>query len=380
MKVVRVLEGPICNRCRQEKNEHRFSASNNMDPGPQPLELANLTQIEEMLIARVNPILQVTHAIGGQYKYKGHTICFPQEVREIARILPHQIKDLPIIIVRKKDQRGTNYNFTVNKERVYRALKYKIKHDKFYRDVQIDENALNDLICNLDENIFDQLNSVHMEFDSDTNEYVFVGPILEMDEENIINHTTSMASKPPNAQREMELIHVWVNNPNVDPRSLIDWPGIGASPINEYVTEGLLDMAFPTLFPDGQCDWIEPQIRRVHLHEFVKHLLRYRDHRFGRHPRFRYYMMNMIMRHHAQNSSAVFVKKSLQEMPITINELREHMENIPHSHLVDRLMRFGTTLRGTRSYWAKCRAELFDLLHQIGTPTIFFTLSAADMY
>ena len=50
-------------------------------------------------------------------------------------------------------------------------------------------------------------------------------------------------------------------------------------------------------------------------------------------------MMNMVMRHHAQNSSIVFAKKSLQDMPITINELREHMENVPHSHLADRLMR-----------------------------------------
>ncbi|XP_059076868.1 uncharacterized protein LOC131031330 [Cryptomeria japonica] len=67
-------------------------------------------------------------------------------------------------------------------------------------------------------------------------------------------------------------------------------------------------------------------------------------------------------------------------MPITINELRQHMENMPQSHLADRLMRFGTSLRGTRSYWAKCRAELIDMIHQIGSPTIFFTLSAADMY
>ena len=43
MKVAWVLEGSICHRCQQEKNEHRFSASNNMDPGPQPLELSNLT-------------------------------------------------------------------------------------------------------------------------------------------------------------------------------------------------------------------------------------------------------------------------------------------------------------------------------------------------
>ena len=93
-----------------------------MDLGPQPLQLSNLTQIEEMLIACTNPILQVTHETRGQFKYKGHTISFPQEVREIAQILPHRIKYLPIIIVHNKDQHGTSYNFTINKERVYRAL------------------------------------------------------------------------------------------------------------------------------------------------------------------------------------------------------------------------------------------------------------------
>ena len=76
MKVYRTNEGPICNRCLQEIGIHRFSSSNNMDLGCQLQDLKNLTQVEEMLIARVNPILQVTHATGGQYKYKGHTISF----------------------------------------------------------------------------------------------------------------------------------------------------------------------------------------------------------------------------------------------------------------------------------------------------------------
>ena len=39
-----------------------------MDPGKKPHVLAVLTQVEEMLISRANPILQVTHAHGGQYK------------------------------------------------------------------------------------------------------------------------------------------------------------------------------------------------------------------------------------------------------------------------------------------------------------------------
>ena len=45
-----------------------------MDPGNQPTVLVVLTQVEKMLISRANPILQVTHARGGQYKYYGHTI------------------------------------------------------------------------------------------------------------------------------------------------------------------------------------------------------------------------------------------------------------------------------------------------------------------
>ena len=38
----------------------------------------------------------------------------------------------------------------------------------------------------------------------------------------------------------MELICAWVDNPYVIPTSLIDWPSVGESPINEYVTLGLL--------------------------------------------------------------------------------------------------------------------------------------------
>ena len=200
----------------------------------------------------------------------------------------HTIDKLPIIIVRRRDQHGTHYNFTVNRDRVYKALKYKVEHDKFYSDVQINENALNDLPKNRDENVFHRLKTVNMEFDTDANDIVFLGPVMETDEPNVTKHTTSMASRPPNAQKEMELIRAWVNNRDANPTSLIDWPSIGVSPINEYVTSGLLDMAFPTLFPNGTYDWLEPQLQHVYLHEFVKHLVQ-----------FRYFTNNMIMRHRA---------------------------------------------------------------------------------
>ena len=85
------------------------------------------------------------------------------------------------------------------------------------------------------------------------------------------------------------------------------------------------------------------------------------------------------MRHHAQASTTVFVKKNISELPTIMEELRQHLKNIPDSRLGERLMRFGTVLRGTRAYWSKCHQELSDLIQQIGCPKIFFTLSAVDM-
>ena len=62
-----------------------------MDLGNHPAILAVLTQVEEMLISHANPVLQVTHAHGGQYKYFGHTIFFPQDISNISKYLPHLI-------------------------------------------------------------------------------------------------------------------------------------------------------------------------------------------------------------------------------------------------------------------------------------------------
>jgi hypothetical protein len=47
-----------------------YSGANEMDPGPMPPSLEQLTQIEEMLIARVHCFVEVRQVRGVQYKYK----------------------------------------------------------------------------------------------------------------------------------------------------------------------------------------------------------------------------------------------------------------------------------------------------------------------
>ena len=72
-----------------------------MDPRIQPPVLAVLTQVEEMLISPAIPILQVTHAHGGQYNYSEYTIFFPQDISDISKYLPHLISELGILVFRK---------------------------------------------------------------------------------------------------------------------------------------------------------------------------------------------------------------------------------------------------------------------------------------
>ena len=107
-------EAYTCSRCILESKGHRFSLDNNMDPGKQPSVLAVLTQVEEMLISRANPILQVTHAHGGQYKYSGHTICFPQDISNIATYLPHLVSKLDILVVWKCNSTNKPYELFVS--------------------------------------------------------------------------------------------------------------------------------------------------------------------------------------------------------------------------------------------------------------------------
>ena len=84
------LKDQICKMCKTDKiNPKKFSAENFMIPSAVPAELKGLTQVEEMLIARAFPIMQVyTKPKGGQKACKGHVITLPQEVQQLADVLP----------------------------------------------------------------------------------------------------------------------------------------------------------------------------------------------------------------------------------------------------------------------------------------------------
>jgi len=150
----------ICNRCKRDKSfPKKFSYANDMIPSQVPNELSDLSQAEEMLIARALPFMNIyCKPEGGQRAYKGHVITFPTDIQIVANILPNLLEDIPIIRVTSCE----NYKSRVPRDKVLVALSWLVENNPLYRDVIIDQSRLNslpidnDVSCNL-VNIEDQI-------------------------------------------------------------------------------------------------------------------------------------------------------------------------------------------------------------------------------
>ena len=135
----------MCTRCVRDKGfPKKFGRQNRMIPDTVPPELENLTQCEEMLIARALPIMSVyTKPGGGYFGYKGHVITLPHNIQHIATKLPNLPKDLPIIQINVD---GSNSkHFQVRRAKVLEALIWLQQHNPQYKDVEIDDKRINDL-------------------------------------------------------------------------------------------------------------------------------------------------------------------------------------------------------------------------------------------
>jgi len=99
--------GSVCSRCSRDKQEPKlYSAANNMDPGSVPPALQDLTQVEEMLISPVMPIMSVYRLPLVQYGYSGHVFNLPQDVASFVHSLPRTPSQLDVVVVRREGAAG----------------------------------------------------------------------------------------------------------------------------------------------------------------------------------------------------------------------------------------------------------------------------------
>ena len=121
-----------------------------------------------------------------------------------------------------------------------------------------------------------------------------------------------------------------------------------------------------------------PRQRVVTIASYFKHLILYHDKRFANHPRFRYFALNTLMRHRALQTGRIYVRQNPHDGHLTIDELRD-MVGHGSDRLSNWVLHFGATLRGTRQFWQKQKTRLTAMVDTLGLPTVFFTLTTADL-
>ena len=101
------LKGGICHACflwdKWGQTPFLMSAENQMDLGVLPAHLLVLTQIEEMVIARLHIQMVLYRYRGHQYHHSGHYVSFMQNMVKTVDVLPNLPSELDIVVLRPSD-------------------------------------------------------------------------------------------------------------------------------------------------------------------------------------------------------------------------------------------------------------------------------------
>lgn len=143
----------VCKRCQahitSSKPKHPSRAYwNKMQPGEQPDVIKALTYSEKRLLSRMIPFTKVVkyNGIFGQFGFRGQAVLFAQDLFEVTdnlvQTLPRPMSDMGLIVITEhRDNLEHARTFTINRDRLYAALRWLKANNPLYNDVIIDESV-----------------------------------------------------------------------------------------------------------------------------------------------------------------------------------------------------------------------------------------------
>src|SRR6195952_3364640 len=378
------LRETVCHRCflrdKRGQTPWLMSEENNMDPGEVPAYLPELTQIEEMIIARSHVQMMIYRYRGHQYHYTGHCVSFMQNTVKTVDVLPNLPAELDVVVLRPSDgmvqddlryQRQFRSDFRVRKGRIITWLRFLKEHHPDYRYINISSDRIDALP--IDDDISSSFTSI---LDCNVAQESQDQPVpAELPPPN----SQSMVPNLNITTTETDIIMLEITGQKRTPSSL-PAPSIRMTPIDEASgKDHIFAMAFPTLYPTGQADFNTPRLRKVDLNDYARHLMCFHDGRFGQHPRWRFLIFNILMRRKANCSARFYVSKASHLKDMNREELAEAL--LEDEGLLPHIVRQGSQLSGTRPFWRN-KSNSLQAQARFLSPSmspVFVTFSAADM-
>jgi len=116
-----------------------------MDPGAVPEALQDLITVEQMLIARmaaVMSVIRLSQYRGGQWRFKGHVVCFPQDIQPVVSVLPVSLLMFLYYVANSLPTLTPCVNFAST---VKGCITHFMEHNRYYRDISVSVENLEQL-------------------------------------------------------------------------------------------------------------------------------------------------------------------------------------------------------------------------------------------
>jgi len=348
----------ICNTCYkllQDKKIPPLSLAS-IWVGPTPSCLQDLSIPEQLLISPgylcVN-IVQLSNKRHNHHKLKGHVVTLPQNPSSLMNVLPLPMyrlcEYLKVVFTGqgKLTECQLKKVFQVRKSKVVAALRWLVKHNVLFRDIVIDEEALNALpegdipqalrvtttVVDIDPRrvehytgyVQDPVDRDEDENDSGDDE----NDGKDCLEDDVVNGTRELRSSGilnidsvPVSERERALRSIqgivesrdgsvsFVTDSIVGQSQqeyVVRMPHLN-TPMSEFYNTSYFPAAFPVLFPYG-CGGHDDS-RRISLASYAEHLMRQRDPKFRQHQSYSFVIFDVLQRREVLNQCRVMAKGS----------------------------------------------------------------------
>ena len=400
----------ICERCfkiipKDPTMPHTYSAENNMDPGPVPLPLRNLTQLEQMAIAPNRSQLTLITLRGGGSKMRGHAFTFPQDIQPFVDkiMMPHRPEDVPLITIQLP---GNPIPQHANRNNLREAIRWLCEHNPVYKEKVIlsEEN----LACYPDDSVtpVENLRVILAEGEDNNQQTEQDAADEEEDDEDELDEHHGEEARVQESTVDMripveatgerirEAILQTGDNQTEEsgdqqPRMNVNFPARqGRQLVSEFNTAGYYTLSFPCLFPTGAGDitLARPGITVGRL-DWFNHLI-WLDipgepqNRFAKDTRFPFLISNQFKRGESLKLGAILADRMCKDM--TLKDVQDAF--MDPDHTLPKCMTLMTSqIPGTTGYFRQQRKKansierfvriLSDNKEQFNC---FFTLSVAD--
>ncbi len=335
-----------------------------------PEEL-QLNELEERLVSLRIPFMQIRELPrGGQVSVKGNIVNVPTDANKVATSLPRRVNDsdtIPVKLKKRLSHKSHNFSQNIRPNKVMKALMYLKAHRKEWQDAGI----------TIDEDWYKQLSDDEKEFiEENPNDFKIWKEDYDFNNENDEdNDHFSEVDENEGVATNTDTLVDQVDYSASSNKEYIFAPGENQKPLNLFDDPDAEYLSFPTIFPEKRPD-NKDRFTAVHYSQICKSELRNVDRRVTV-PNLFFKLKKLQTKQISDRVSFSMRRKQSQGKNYTAGDLATEEGLKKLSELNDGYQIF-SNVRNSPPYLSRRKKDCFAMIRQLGLPTWFLSLSAAE--